>query len=313
MTMNKAALTFCFVQYFFCAAAQGPSEQYSRLVSQADSAYNKGDFKTSVLYYTAAFKACGWKGQPGDRYNAACCWALSGQADSAFLHLEFLAEKSRMKDYGHITSDGDLNSLHVDKRWAPLIEKVRLNKERAEVNLNKPLARQLDSIYVEDQKYRLMMDNIEKQHGFKSKEMQDLWKVIMKKDSSNLVVITAVLDKYGWLGPDFVGDQGASTLFLVIQHSDTKTQVKYLPMMREAVKNGNARSENLALLEDRVALAQGKKQIYGSQIQQDPNTGKYFVAPIEDEPNVNKRRASVGLGPLEDYVRRWDIDYKLPR
>jgi len=36
------------------------------------------------------------------------------------------------------------------------------------------------------------------------------------------------------------------------------------------------------------------------------------VAPIEDEPNVNKRRASVGLEPLEDYARHWDIEYKLP-
>ena len=64
--------------------------------------------------------------------------------------------------------------------------------------------------------------------------------------------------------------------------------------MREAVKNRKARPEQLALLEDRVALAQGKKQIYGSQIHQDPKSGKYFVAPIEDEPNVNKRRAAVG-------------------
>ena len=83
-------------------------------------------------------------------------------------------------------------------------------------------------------------------------------------------------------------------------------------MMREAVKNQKARPEQLALLEDRVALAQGKKQIYGSQIDQDPKSGKYSVAPIEDEPNVNKRRAAVGLGPLEEYVRHWDIEYKLP-
>jgi hypothetical protein len=68
----------------------------------------------------------------------------------------------------------------------------------------------------------------------------------------------------------------------------------------------------LALLEDRVALGKGKKQIYGSQIHRDQKTGKYIVAPIEDEPNVNKRRAEVGLEPLQDYVKHWDIDYKLP-
>ena len=83
-------------------------------------------------------------------------------------------------------------------------------------------------------------------------------------------------------------------------------------MMREAVKNGKAAGSSLALLEDRVALGQEKKQIYGSQIHRDQRTGKYFVAPIEDEFNVNRRRASVGLEPLEDYVKHWNIDYKLP-
>jgi hypothetical protein len=67
------------------------------------------------------------------------------------------------------------------------------------------------------------------------------------------------LDKYGWLGADVVGGQGNSTLFLVIQHSDQATQEKYLPMMREAVKNGKAQGSSLALLEDRAALGQRQK------------------------------------------------------
>ncbi|SKB74926.1 hypothetical protein SAMN05660226_02969 [Parapedobacter luteus] len=43
-------------------------------------------------------------------------------------------------------------------------------------------------------------------------------------------------------------------------------------MKREAVK-GNANELDLALLEDRVALRQGKKQIYGSHMGRDPETG----------------------------------------
>jgi hypothetical protein len=82
--------------------------------------------------------------------------------------------------------------------------------------------------------------------------------------------------------------------------------------MRQAVKEGKAQASSLALLEDRVAIGQGKKQIYGSQLITDPKTGKPVLAPIEDEPNVNKRRAAVGLGKLEDYVKYWDIEYKLP-
>ena len=100
-----------------------------------------------------------------------------------------------------------------------------------------------------------------------------------------------------------------STLFLVIQHSDLKVQEKYLPMMREAVAKKKASSSSLALLEDRVALRQGKRQIYGSQIGRKPNGGDYYVSPLEDPDNVDKRRVAVGLGSLESYISRWNIKW----
>jgi len=111
------------------------------------------------------------------------------------------------------------------------------------------------------------------------------------------------------LGADVVGGQGNSTLFLVIQHADQATQEKYLPMMREAVKNGKAQGSSLALLEDRVALGQGNRQIYGSQIGRDPETQIYFISPLEDPDNVDKRRAEVGLQSLADYASRWQITW----
>ncbi len=177
---------------------------------------------------------------------------------------------------------------------------------------NESLAQQLQSIQAEDQQYRRRIEEIENKFGRNSREMKDLWNVINKKDSINTIKVTRLLDEYGWLGPAVAGEQGNTTLFLVIQHADLKTQEKYLPMMREAVNNKKAFGKQLALLEDRVALRQGKKQIYGSQIYRNDLTGSFYVAPIEDEPNVNKRRAAVGLEPLEIYAKMYNIDYKLP-
>jgi hypothetical protein len=167
----------------------------------------------------------------------------------------------------------------------------------------------LDSIFSEDQQYRIQSEEIEKKNGWESKELKDLWKIIRKKDSSNLVVVKSILDEYGWLGSDVVGEKGNRALFLVIQHADRITQEQYLPMMREAVKNGKAKGSSLALLEDRVLLAQGKKQIYGSQISQDLQTHDYYVRPLEDPDNVDKRRAAVGLEPLAVYVSHWQIKW----
>ena len=120
-----------------------------------------------------------------------------------------------------------------------------------------------------------------------------------------------MLDEYGWLGFDKVGRMGAMTIFLVIQHSPLPVQQKYLPMMREAVAKKQASASSLALLEDRVALREGKKQIYGSQVFTDTVTRKNFVAPLEDPDNVDKRRAAVGLGPLAAYLKEFDIEWNL--
>ena len=301
-------LSVCFIS---AQVTFGQNAEYSGLVKKAYSLYNAKDFKASALTYSAAFKANGWLGLSNDRYNAACSWALANNSDSSFFQLNRIATKSNYMNYEHITTDPDLNSLHDDQRWKPLLDLIQQNKEKAEANLNKPLVAQLDSIYKEDQKYRLQIDQIEKKYGWESNEMKAHRKIINEKDSINLIKVKSFLDKYGWLGADVAGNQGNSTLFLVIQHSDQGTQEKYLPMMREAVKNGKATGSSLALLEDRVALGQGKKQIYGSQIGRDNETKLYFVSPLEDPDNVDKRRAEVGLQPLAEYVNHWQIKWNV--
>ncbi|MEO8150823.1 MAG: DUF6624 domain-containing protein [Bacteroidia bacterium] len=303
----------CLVFTTTVTFAQMPSQEYMQLTAKADSMYDTGDFKASAFLYSEAFKADGWKGFAIHRYNAACSWALAGYIDSAFFNLYIIAEKAKFSDYNHIKKDTDMTSLYSDMRWLPLLAMIKENKHREEANLNHRLVRQLDKVFDDDQKYRQQLFDTSNKYGNDSREAKEIWKIIDEKDAANVIKVTKILDKHGWLGPDVIWDKGNMTLFLVIQHADAKTQEKYLPVMREAVKNGKAQSSQLALLEDRVALSQGKKQIYGSQINMDEKTGKYIIAPIEDETNVNERRASVGLGPLEDYVKQWDIAYTLPK
>jgi len=177
---------------------------------------------------------------------------------------------------------------------------------------NKELSALLDTVYHDDQSGRLKLDSLQKQFGWKSEQVQSLVKTLIIQDSINLIKVKKIIDTYGWLGPDEVGKQGAQTIFLVIQHADSLTQVTYVPLMREAVKKGKARPQDLALLEDRILTDQGKEQIYGSQVRTN-EAGKYEFYPIKDEPNVNKRRAAVGLQPLEEYAKYFDIKYVLPK
>lgn len=175
--------------------------------------------------------------------------------------------------------------------------------------LDKELAAVLDTIFQDDQQFREKSLELEKQFGWKSVEVQRIWDTIHTKDSLNLIKVEKILDEKGWLGPDQVGEEGNTTLFLVIQHSTTQTQVKYLPMLREAVKNGKAKARHLALMEDRVLLAQGEKQIYGSQLEMDNVTSKWVLSPMIDPDNVDKRRKDVGLNPLAEYLSNWELTW----
>jgi len=192
-------------------------------------------------------------------------------------------------------------------------EPQRIEQANASIYYDKHLVAILNTIYTEDQKYRLELGELEKQYGRDSEEMSEQWEMIHKKDAQNLFQITEILGQRGWLGADIIGKRGSMTLFLVIQHAELKTQVKYLPMMREAVKAGRAEAANLALLEDRVAMRQSKKQIYGSQILTDSETGEYFVSPIENPDNVDKRRAEVGLQPMADYISIWNLTWDVEK
>jgi len=127
-------------------------------------------------------------------------------------------------------------------------------------------------------------------------------------DSINLVQVEELIAKYGWLGKSKVGEHGNITLWVVIQHADLPVQEKYLPLLEQSVKEGESRPQDLALLTDRILMRQGKKQLYGSQIVFNKETGASELYPIENESEVNVRRKAVGLEPLEDYLKYFGIE-----
>jgi len=294
-------------------------EKYLELIKDAQILYKNCEFEKSGQKYSEAFIAFGNQGERKHRYKAACAWAMSSKIDSSYIQLYKISKNGSYSDHNYITTDSCLNSLHQDKRWNDVIAFVIRNQKRkikADARLDKDLVAKLDTIFKRDRTPRLAIKQIEQKFGRKSEEMKAHWKMMAKTDSTNVVEIVRILDNRGWLGSDIIGRQGNQTLYLVIQHADLKTQERYLPMMRKAVKKGDARARDLAFLEDRVASSQGKKQIYGTQMGRDKETGEYFVKPLIDPDNVDKRREKIGLGTLANYYCHgrisWDLEkYKM--
>lgn len=158
------------------------------------------------------------------------------------------------------------------------------------------LVQTLENIYKDDQKYRQVNANME----IDPKEMALL-------DELNLIKVKAILDKNGWPDSLLISDPEHISLFLVIQHSDIQTQNKYLPVFKEAMSRGKLNPKHVAMLEDRIAVNEGKLQIYGSQIGQDPDSKEFFVKPMVDPKHVDERRLSMGMQPLSEYVKIWGI------
>lgn len=179
-----------------------------------------------------------------------------------------------------------------------------------ESKIDHKLAAQLDSIFKLDQ---LVRNNYLKAREINAAPQvaDSLLKVMLKTDQENLTAVKAIIDKHGWLGPQKVGFNGANGLFLVIQHADLKTQQHYLPIIREAEKKGELLSSHLAILEDRINMREGKKQLYGSQGFTDYETGKKYIYPVADVNNLDNRRKSMGMPPMKQYEADWNVeDYK---
>lgn len=286
---------------------QAPPEEYNMNIRAADSFYLKGDYLSAARTFSKAFKSVGWKGLLNDRYRAARCWALTDMPDSAFYQLDKIIINGNYSNIFALKNDEDLRSLHTDPRWANMLNRVEKNKEKLEENFNKPLVRQLDTIFNDDQIHRLQLDSMAAKYGRKSSEMQRQLQIMYETDSINLIKVTRILDTYGWPGKDEIGEQGSLTLFLVIQHADLQTQEKYLPLIEKACESGNLHISNLALIKDRILLRKGEKQIYGTQVALSQKSGLYYILPLADPDSVDVRRKSIGLQPLAEYVKRWKI------
>lgn len=147
-----------------------------------------------------------------------------------------------------------------------------------------------------------------------TKEIVEAQEKQSELDAKNLKRLEQIIAQIGWPGKTLVGEKACVAAFLIVQHSELPTQEKYLPVLKEAASKGEVRPADAAMLEDRVLMRQGKKQIYGTQLQSNQESGlKLFLVPIEDEANVDERRAKVGLGPLKDYLKIFGLDYVPPK
>ena len=163
---------------------------------------------------------------------------------------------------------------------------------------------------IEDQKWRGLIRMVENGKVDTISRSQVI-KNINLTDSLNHIQLTRIFNKFGYLGYDRVGKESSHNYWLLIQHADNYPafQDSVLLKMKIEANKGNASLTDYAYLTDRVKVNTGQLQIYGTQMKLNDTKTSYIIKPTIDPENLNERRKSVGLHPIEDYIKLMNDRY----
>lgn len=156
--------------------------------------------------------------------------------------------------------------------------------------INKTLAKKLNIMAAVDQKMRRRVN----QAGAWNSKIRDI-------DQKNTGVLKKIIRYYGWPTIRMVGRKASFNAWLLTQHSDHDLlfQKRVLKILRDIYKRNKKDIDpaNIAFLTDRILVAEGKKQLFGTQFFLDAS-GVFCPRPIRDMQNIERRRRTYGLRPF---------------
>jgi len=290
----------------------GQQYGYCFLISKADSCLFAVKYHKALEFYKMAFN--GYVDSVASRDVARSIRPALFVKDS--MHIRSSAHLLLPKDF-QLNADtyAEIDKINKDSLcyevrgyhgWNQIIGFYSDSAIRKKARYNPSLRLTLEQIFDRDQRLRLVLDSIYRSGvaEVNQKIIDSLSIQVRINDSLNLVLVSDILGKYGWLGIEQVGEKANTALFSVIQHADLRPdmQKKYLPILEAAVKQGKARGQYLAMLKDRISLRESGSQMYGTQVAFNPVTGTVSPQPLISSTDVDMFRACVGLPPLRYYL-----------
>ncbi|HTV20133.1 MAG TPA: DUF6624 domain-containing protein [Polyangiaceae bacterium] len=121
----------------------------------------------------------------------------------------------------------------------------------------------------------------------------------------NAAELMAIIDAHGWPGRALVGDTGADAAWRIAHHSVGEPHVmrRAVGLVCEAAKSGDVPGWHAAQIVDRIAVFEGRPQVYGTELDW-TDEGTLGVVQLDDPSGVDARRAALGLPPLAEQLAR---------
>ena len=121
----------------------------------------------------------------------------------------------------------------------------------------------------------------------------------------NVQTLRGIINKHGWPTISMVGEDGFEAAWVIAQHADFDVEFqKTVLALMEKVPVGDKLLFRQAYIQDRILVNSGQPQLFGTQFM--PMNGKMVPRPIQDGPNLDKRRKRYGLEPFEEHMKRFE-------
>ncbi|MBL0327850.1 MAG: hypothetical protein IPP64_00180 [Bacteroidetes bacterium] len=230
-------------------------------------------------------------------YNTACRYAKVGNVDSAFIFLDYAMNLGLKEIYFLV--DDDLNVLRNEDRWKRITKIVEDEFKKKNSSILKPeLAIEICKMGFKDQNGRQKILRSE-QIGEKKSTLDSLWTIQYKQDSISCEYITNLIHHNSMLFPSIseIGNTASRYAFLMLQHSSYDVRKKHYKTIKMAMENNHLEKKYFAMYLDRLLIDEGKKQLYGTQMQKN-NEGELTLFPVKRKFNMNRRRSKLGLAKI---------------
>lgn len=104
-------------------------DSYFKSIAIADSLIINKQYKLAALHYDSVFNSYDGKGSWFNRYIAAYLWNKAGNVDSAFYHLQDIANEKSYYTINMALNNNEFKNLHNDVRWSEL--KIQIDRNKA--------------------------------------------------------------------------------------------------------------------------------------------------------------------------------------
>lgn len=170
----------------------------------------------------------------------------------------------------------------------------KLNKIQSTEMNNEEIAEKIIKLKNADLEFRdKLIQNGQLDEGY-NEEMSNL-------QNRNAKILDEIIDTIGYPTVDKIGKEASEAAWLIILHSIGQPYFmkKSAELLKVAVNENSADPKGLAYLTDRIAVLEGKPQLYGTQFDWDEN-GEMNPNQYDDIVKVNQRRIALGLNLLEE-------------